>query len=45
MGLLLVTAFNCAYVLSFSNLMLVPLGWGWGIACLLIVAAAAWYAN
>ncbi|XP_039850412.1 proline transporter 1-like isoform X4 [Panicum virgatum] len=25
--------------------MLVPLGWGWGIACLLIVAAAAWYAN
>jgi len=44
-GLLLVTSFNCAYVLSFSNLMLVPLGWGWGIACLLIVAAAAWYAN
>ncbi|KAG2593702.1 proline transporter 1-like [Panicum virgatum] len=44
-GLLLVTSINCAYVLSFSNLMLVPLGWGWGIACLLIVAAAAWYAN
>jgi hypothetical protein len=27
-GLLLVTSFNCAYVLIFSNLMLVPLGWG-----------------
>lgn len=44
-GLLLVTGFNCAYVLSFSNLMMVPLGWGWGAACLLLVAAAAWYAN
>lgn len=44
-GLLLVTGFNCAYVLSFSNLMMVPLGWWWGTACLLIVAAAAWYAN
>lgn len=44
-GLLLVTGFNCAYVLSFSNLMMVPLGWGWGAACLLLLAAAAWYAN
>ncbi|KAL6840369.1 hypothetical protein ACP4OV_030179 [Aristida adscensionis] len=44
-GLLLVTSFNCAYVLSFSNLMMVPLGWGWGVACLLLVGAAAWYAN
>ncbi|CAM0884247.1 unnamed protein product [Alopecurus aequalis] len=44
-GLLLVTGFNCAYVLSFSNLMMVPLGWGWGAACLLLIAGAAWYAN
>ncbi|XP_062229165.1 proline transporter 1-like isoform X2 [Phragmites australis] len=44
-GLLLVIGFNCAYVLSFSNLMMVPLGWGWGVACLLIVGGAAWYAN
>ncbi|KAL6840368.1 hypothetical protein ACP4OV_030178 [Aristida adscensionis] len=44
-GLLLVIGFNCAYVLSFSNLMMVPLGWGWGVACLLLVGAAAWYAN
>lgn len=44
-GLLLVTGFNCAYVLSFSNLMMVPLGWWWGAACLLLVAGAAWYAN
>ncbi|KAM0931189.1 hypothetical protein ACQ4PT_000296 [Festuca glaucescens] len=44
-GLLLVTGFNCAYVLSFSNLMMVPLGWWWGAACLLFIGAAAWYAN
>ncbi|WVZ67739.1 hypothetical protein U9M48_016782 [Paspalum notatum var. saurae] len=44
-GLLLVIGFNCAYVLSFSNLMMVPLGWGWGVACLLLVGAAAWYTN
>uniref|UniRef100_A0ACD5WI46 Uncharacterized protein n=1 Tax=Avena sativa TaxID=4498 RepID=A0ACD5WI46_AVESA len=44
-GLLLVTGFNCAYVLSFSNLMMVPLGWWWGAACLLLVGVAAWYAN
>ncbi|KAJ1704138.1 hypothetical protein LUZ63_003917 [Rhynchospora breviuscula] len=44
-GLLLVTSFNCAYVLSFSNLMLAPLGWYWGLACLIIVAAFAAYAN
>ncbi|KAL6616576.1 hypothetical protein ACP70R_038846 [Stipagrostis hirtigluma subsp. patula] len=44
-GLLLVIGFNCAYVLSFSNLMMAPLGWGWGVACLLLVGAAAWYAN
>ncbi|KAF8755774.1 hypothetical protein HU200_011243 [Digitaria exilis] len=25
--------------------MMAPLGWGWGITCLLLVGAAAWYAN
>ncbi|XP_038971983.1 proline transporter 1-like [Phoenix dactylifera] len=44
-GLLLVTSFNCAYVLSFSNLMLVHLGWAWGITCLVIMGAFAYYAN
>ncbi|KAF3337241.1 proline transporter 2-like protein [Carex littledalei] len=44
-GLLLVTSFNCAYVLSFSNLMLAPLGWYWGLTCLVIIAAFAAYAN
>uniref|UniRef100_A0A0D3EXM5 Amino acid transporter transmembrane domain-containing protein n=4 Tax=Oryza TaxID=4527 RepID=A0A0D3EXM5_9ORYZ len=44
-GVLLVVGFNCAYVLSFSNLMMAPLGWGWGIACLLFIGAASWYAN
>lgn len=44
-GVMLVTSFNCAYVLSFSNLMLVPLGWAWGISCLIMVGAFAFYAN
>lgn len=44
-GVMLVTGFNCAYVLSFSNLMLVPLGWAWGITSLVIMGAFAYYAN
>ncbi|XP_072964259.1 proline transporter 1-like isoform X2 [Typha angustifolia] len=44
-GLLLVTGFNCAYVLSFSNLMLVPLGWAWGLTCLVVMGAFTIYAN
>ncbi|XP_020260289.1 proline transporter 2-like [Asparagus officinalis] len=44
-GLLMVTGFNCAYVLSFSNLMLVPLGWAWGLTVLVVMAAFAFYAN
>ncbi|GMY14988.1 proline transporter 2-like isoform X1 [Fagus crenata] len=44
-GLLLVTSFNCGYILSFSNLMLVPLGWTWGIICLVVVGLYTAYAN
>ncbi|KAI6682781.1 hypothetical protein NL676_028694 [Syzygium grande] len=44
-GLLLVTGFNCGYILSFSNLMLVPLGWTWGIICLSLVGLYTAYAN
>ncbi|KAK1290776.1 Proline transporter 1 [Acorus calamus] len=44
-GALLVTSFNCGYILTFSNLMLVPLGWEWGVVCLLIVGAFTYYAN
>ncbi|CAL9205344.1 unnamed protein product [Musa hybrid cultivar] len=44
-GLMIVTGFNCAYVLSFSNLMLVPLGWAWGLTCLAVIGAFAYYAN
>ncbi|KAJ0969099.1 hypothetical protein J5N97_021976 [Dioscorea zingiberensis] len=44
-GVMMVTGFNCAYVLSFSNLMLVPLGWYWGITCLIIIGAFTYYAN
>ncbi|XP_058093687.1 proline transporter 1-like isoform X2 [Magnolia sinica] len=44
-ALLLVTGFNCGYILTFSNLMLVPLGWAWGMACLVFVGAFSLYAN
>ncbi|KAF7135669.1 hypothetical protein RHSIM_Rhsim08G0180100 [Rhododendron simsii] len=44
-GLMLVTGFNCGYILSFSNLMLVPLGWIWGIICLCVVGLYTAYAN
>lgn len=42
---MLVTGFNCGYILSFSNLMLVPLGWIWGIICLCVVGLYSAYAN
>lgn len=45
LGLLLVTSFNCGYILSFSNLMLVPLGWTWGITSLTVVGFFTAYAN
>ncbi|KAH7528328.1 hypothetical protein FEM48_Zijuj05G0061000 [Ziziphus jujuba var. spinosa] len=44
-GLMLVTSFNCGYILSFSNLILVPLGWTWGIICLLVVGFYIAYGN
>ncbi|KAF8378195.1 hypothetical protein HHK36_029532 [Tetracentron sinense] len=44
-GLLLITSFNCGYILSFSNLMLVPLGWAWGVSCLIVVGLFTIYAN
>ncbi|CAK9143945.1 unnamed protein product [Ilex paraguariensis] len=44
-GLMLVTSFNCGYILSFSNLILVPMGWTWGIICLLLVGLFTAYAN
>nr|XP_043608154.1 proline transporter 1-like [Erigeron canadensis] len=45
LGLLLVTSFNCGWILSFSNLMLVPLGWTWGITSLILVGLITAYAN
>ncbi|KAL4566637.1 hypothetical protein LXL04_030757 [Taraxacum kok-saghyz] len=44
-GLLLVTGYSCGYILSFSNLMLVPLGWTWGIISLIMVAAFTAYSS
>ncbi|KAJ0554695.1 putative amino acid transporter, transmembrane domain-containing protein [Helianthus annuus] len=45
LGLLLITSFNCGYILSFSNLMLVPLGWIWGVISLILVGLITFYAN
>lgn len=44
-GLLLVTGYSCGYILTFSNLMLVPLGWTWGIISLIAVAAFSAYSS
>ncbi|KAK7291586.1 hypothetical protein RIF29_06852 [Crotalaria pallida] len=44
-GLLLVTSFNCGWILSFSNLIMVPLGWKWGIMCLAVMGLYTAYAN
>ena len=45
MGLLLVNAVNTGWILSFSNLIMWPLGWTWGIICLLLVGLYTAYAN
>ncbi|RDY04630.1 Proline transporter 1, partial [Mucuna pruriens] len=44
-GLMLVTTFNCGWILSFSNLIMLPLGWTWGIICLVLVGLYTAYAN
>ncbi|KAG4390777.1 hypothetical protein GLYMA_05G043000v4 [Glycine max] len=44
-GLMLVTSFNCGWILSFSNLVMWPLGWTWGIICLIVVGFYTAYAN
>ncbi|GAU48840.1 hypothetical protein TSUD_186150 [Trifolium subterraneum] len=44
-GLMLVTGFNCGWIFSFSNLIMVPLGWTWGIILLFVVGFYTAYAN
>uniref|UniRef100_A0A2P2JDP2 Lysine histidine transporter 1 n=1 Tax=Rhizophora mucronata TaxID=61149 RepID=A0A2P2JDP2_RHIMU len=44
-GFLLVTGFNCGYLLSYSSLIMVPIGWTWGIIILLAVGLYTAYAN
>lgn len=44
-SLMLVTSFNCGWILSFSNLMLAPLSWSWGILSLIVVGLFTAYAN
>ncbi|KAF7806010.1 proline transporter 2-like [Senna tora] len=44
-GLLLITSFNCGWILTFSNLIMVPLSWKWGVLCLIVVGFYTAYAN
>ncbi|CAJ2664276.1 unnamed protein product [Trifolium pratense] len=44
-GLMLVTGFNCGWIFSFSNLIMVPLGWTWGVILLFVVGFYTAYAN
>ncbi|CAI8609823.1 unnamed protein product [Vicia faba] len=44
-GLMLVTGFNCGWIFSFSNLIMVPLGWTWGVVLLFAVGLYTAYAN
>ncbi|XP_011625108.1 probable proline transporter 2 [Amborella trichopoda] len=44
-GLLLVTGYNCGYIVSFSNLILKPLGWTWGLIAMVFIAILSLYAN
>lgn len=44
-GLMLVTSFSCVYILGYPNLILVPLGWVWGIISMFVIAAFSLYAN
>lgn len=44
-GLMLVTGFNCGWIFSFSNLIMVPLGWTWGIILLFVIGLYTAYAN
>ncbi|KAH9625570.1 hypothetical protein KSS87_009923, partial [Heliosperma pusillum] len=44
-GLMIMTCFNCGWILSYSNLMLMPLGWGWGIPCMFFGGLFTWYTS
>ncbi|BBH03750.1 proline transporter 2 [Prunus dulcis] len=39
------TSFNFGYILSFSSLMLVPLGWTWGVVCMVVEGFYSLYVN
>lgn len=45
LGVLLAVSFNCGYILGFSNLILKPLGWIWGIASMAVLAVLSLYSN
>ncbi|XP_012567395.2 proline transporter 2-like [Cicer arietinum] len=44
-GLMLVITFNCGWIFTFSNLIMVPLGWIWGVILLLLVGLYTAYVN
>ncbi|KNA16984.1 hypothetical protein SOVF_084580 isoform B [Spinacia oleracea] len=44
-SLLMVTTFNSGWIMSFPNVMLVPLGWAWGIIVLVLIGFMSAYGN
>ncbi|KAJ8748045.1 hypothetical protein K2173_001004 [Erythroxylum novogranatense] len=45
MGFLLVTGFNCGYLLSYSSLIMAPTGWTWSIILLFVIGFYCAYGN
>ncbi|KAJ8771247.1 hypothetical protein K2173_026424 [Erythroxylum novogranatense] len=44
-GFMLVTGFSCGYILSYSSLVMVPLGWKWGILVLIAIGLYSAYSS
>ncbi|KAJ8752069.1 hypothetical protein K2173_001096 [Erythroxylum novogranatense] len=44
-GTMLATTFNCGFILSYSSITMVPLGWTWGVIGLVAVGLYSAYAN
>ncbi|KAJ8771261.1 hypothetical protein K2173_026438 [Erythroxylum novogranatense] len=44
-GTMFSTTFNCGFILSYSSIIMVPLGWKWGIISLIAVGLYSLYAN
>ncbi|KAF6149518.1 hypothetical protein GIB67_003666 [Kingdonia uniflora] len=44
-GLMLITSFNCAYILFYPSIIMVPLSWGWGVPSMFFFALFSAYSN